>query len=279
MLKVLLIGHFLGDFYLQFNVIQKNKDKWRWLILHSFIYAFVVTLCFSIYNHNAWIIAVFAVFFGSHFILDKCKCLLENHLHKTNQKNKFDFIIYIFDQLIHIALIIGAACIFTGSSLNKFGEWIYCITRYFKTTNLSGIVLTAIVIFVPTSTFIVKLFDSLLKHEEKEIKHLNNATSTSEQVKALTEAVSTPEQDIALNKNDTQQKADFRAGKIIGYLERFIILILFITELYTLIGLVLTAKSLARFKQLEDKYFAEKFLIGTLLSLVITILTFMLCTI
>ena len=35
---------------------------------------------------------------------------------------------------------------------------------------------------------------------------------------------------------------------------------------------MLTAKSLARFRQLEDKEFAEKYLIGTLLSTFIAII-------
>ena len=43
--------------------------------------------------------------------------------------------------------------------------------------------------------------------------------------------------------------------------------------MYGSIALVLTAKSLARFKQLENKEFAEKYLVGTLISLVIALLT------
>jgi hypothetical protein len=37
------------------------------------------------------------------------------------------------------------------------------------------------------------------------------------------------------------------------------------------IGFVLAAKSLARFNQLNDKSFAEKYLVGTLLSVVIAL--------
>ena len=62
------------------------------------------------------------------------------------------------------------------------------------------------------------------------------------------------------------------AGTYIGMLERIIILLLGILGLYGSIALVLTAKSLARFKQLEDKSFSEKYLVGTLMSLIIAIL-------
>ena len=42
--------------------------------------------------------------------------------------------------------------------------------------------------------------------------------------------------------------------------------------LYTAVALVFTAKSIARYKQLEEKEFAERYLIGTLLSLFIAVL-------
>ena len=42
---------------------------------------------------------------------------------------------------------------------------------------------------------------------------------------------------------------------------------------FGLIGFVLTAKSIARFKQMEDKNFAEKYLIGTLTSFLIVLIT------
>ncbi|HEY8444783.1 MAG TPA: DUF3307 domain-containing protein [Bacilli bacterium] len=58
-----------------------------------------------------------------------------------------------------------------------------------------------------------------------------------------------------------------RVGSLIGKLERVIIVILGMMNLYTSIALVFTAKSLARFKQLEDKSFAERYLVGTFLSL------------
>ncbi|HHU55954.1 MAG TPA: DUF3307 domain-containing protein [Acholeplasmataceae bacterium] len=58
-----------------------------------------------------------------------------------------------------------------------------------------------------------------------------------------------------------------KIGSFIGKLERIIIVIFGIMTLYTSIALVFTAKSLARFKQLENKPFAERYLVGTLLSL------------
>ena len=60
-------------------------------------------------------------------------------------------------------------------------------------------------------------------------------------------------------------------GSIIGKMERLIITILVLCNQIGAIGFVLTAKSLARYKQLSEKDFAEKYLVGTLTSTAIAI--------
>lgn len=57
-----------------------------------------------------------------------------------------------------------------------------------------------------------------------------------------------------------------RAGTLVGMLERAIILTLGLLGEYGAISFVFVAKSMARFKQLENRQFAEYYLIGTLLS-------------
>ncbi|HOB86968.1 MAG TPA: DUF3307 domain-containing protein [Bacillota bacterium] len=62
------------------------------------------------------------------------------------------------------------------------------------------------------------------------------------------------------------------AGRYIGYLERAIILSLTLAGAFTSIAFVLAAKSIARYKELENKDFAEYYLVGTLLSALLAIL-------
>ncbi|MCL6494699.1 MAG: DUF3307 domain-containing protein [Ignavibacterium sp.] len=60
-----------------------------------------------------------------------------------------------------------------------------------------------------------------------------------------------------------------QTGKIIGYLERFIILISVLMDISALIGFLITAKSILRYAEIkseDDKLFVEYILIGTLLS-------------
>ncbi len=62
------------------------------------------------------------------------------------------------------------------------------------------------------------------------------------------------------------------AGALIGLLERALVLTFVLLGQYTAIGLILTAKSIARYKELEDRHFAEYYLIGTLSSMLFAIL-------
>jgi len=65
------------------------------------------------------------------------------------------------------------------------------------------------------------------------------------------------------------------AGAFIGTLERIIIVLLISINQFSTIGLVLTAKSVARYNKIaEDKQFAEYYLLGTLLSTLFALVIF-----
>lgn len=65
------------------------------------------------------------------------------------------------------------------------------------------------------------------------------------------------------------------AGSLIGSIERLLILSLISIGQYAAIGLVLTAKSIARYKKInEEKAFGEYYLLGTLISTLIVISSF-----
>ncbi|RLD16910.1 MAG: hypothetical protein DRI36_04975 [Caldiserica bacterium] len=58
-----------------------------------------------------------------------------------------------------------------------------------------------------------------------------------------------------------------KAGMIIGFLERFLVLTFVLLDRYLAIGFLFTAKSIARFEELKNRDFAEYYLIGTLSSI------------
>jgi len=62
------------------------------------------------------------------------------------------------------------------------------------------------------------------------------------------------------------------AGLYIGWLERFVVLTALLLQSPATVGLILTAKSIARYPEMKSVRFAEYFLIGTLLSMTIGML-------
>jgi hypothetical protein len=61
-------------------------------------------------------------------------------------------------------------------------------------------------------------------------------------------------------------KTEYGAGRLIGILERAILYLLVLLNQFGALGFIIAAKSFARFKELEDRRFAEYMLIGTLAS-------------
>lgn len=68
-------------------------------------------------------------------------------------------------------------------------------------------------------------------------------------------------------------KKELNAGRIIGILERLIIFFFVAIGQFAAVGFVIAAKSIVRYKELEDRNFAEYVLIGTLLSSLLAIFT------
>jgi hypothetical protein len=66
-------------------------------------------------------------------------------------------------------------------------------------------------------------------------------------------------------------KHDLSRGKLIGYIERLLVIVLTFYSAYPAIGFIVAAKSIARFKQMDDRNWAEYFLLGTLTSMFIGI--------
>lgn len=70
------------------------------------------------------------------------------------------------------------------------------------------------------------------------------------------------------------RKQDNNAGRFIGTIERIIMLIFLSIGQYSAIGLVLTAKSIARYDKIaKEPEFAEYYLLGTLLSTLAVVIT------
>ncbi|MES9943947.1 MAG: hypothetical protein ABW080_03195 [Candidatus Thiodiazotropha sp.] len=78
-----------------------------------------------------------------------------------------------------------------------------------------------------------------------------------------------------VNQPNTNQldEQEFNAGRVIGILERWLMYsVLLVSQNFNVIALIIAAKGFARFRQMEERAFAEYVLIGTLSSMLLTIL-------
>ena len=66
-------------------------------------------------------------------------------------------------------------------------------------------------------------------------------------------------------------RREYNTGRVIGLLERVIVYVAVLTDQIAAIGLVLAVKGLARFKEMDNRPFAEYVLVGTLLSLLLAV--------
>jgi hypothetical protein len=68
-------------------------------------------------------------------------------------------------------------------------------------------------------------------------------------------------------------RREYNAGRVIGILERWLMYIVLVaSQNYGVIAIIIAAKGFARFRELDDRAFAEYVLIGTLASTLLTIM-------
>ena len=247
---LLLIAHFIGDFLFQSSKIAHLKmDQFKYYLLHCAIYSGVIALpllCFGPFKN---VMILFIVITVTHAIIDYSRIkILKNMKTKKKMKmktlktdyNSMDFSVFVLDQFLHLSVIVVSAHFIYEQSF--IGDTIKTILlkhlEWQQVHNILVYVLLYIICLSPTAILIKKVFVFF---------------------------------SIQVESDHDKREELINSGYIIGILERMIILTLGLNGQLGAIGFVVAAKSLARFKQLEDKNFAEKYLLGTLLSVTISL--------
>jgi len=200
----------------------------------------------------------------SHAVIDHCRNVMLTRLANRKLDNMAsDLILFIVDQLLHVVIIVISIHLLKGpSSLGKkLLDWLSIHISVQQLVNGSAVALLYLICISPSAILIKKVLALFPPQSEEKVN--SKATSTKEE----------PGVRFSLsNENLELQDNMLGSGYLIGVLERVIVLTLGLNGQMGAIGFVLTAKSLARFKQLEVKGFAEKYLVGTLLSMGIALL-------
>lgn len=99
------------------------------------------------------------------------------------------------------------------------------------------------------------------------------ANETNLAVRALLHRFQMEPRSATPDQNGAVDEREYNAGRMIGMLERWLIyLVLVFAQNYNVIALILAAKGVARFRQMEKRAFAEYVLIGTLASILLTVM-------
>ena len=208
---------------------------------------------FSWYNLTA--ILIVSVL---HFLIDRFIKPILNQLFKQNQ-----FFTFLTDQIIHFLIIIITAIQLTPDYwITKIWDSLYGFT----VVNPQLVnALTVPVVFILLTTFtgqlIAKLFINLNKETEVESEEVK---IIKREVNGVKEVVHETTIYPIIEVNDY--------GKWIGYVERILIFMLVFLGVYEGIVIVVGLKTFARFKQLNQKNFVEKYLLGTLFSVMMAVL-------
>ena len=132
--------------------------------------------------------------------------------------------------------------------------------------------------FLLSSVFYPSIIDGVLNHFPPLIKKKESSTKKGEKSGEKCEdddAADEQEGDAKNEIKNTTKEKEVEVGKYIGVLERALILIALYINQYSLIPMLLTAKSIIRFPEVSKggKEYAEYYLVGTLTSFLLAILT------
>ena len=235
---LLLVAHLLGDFYMQSQeMADEKRKKFTSLLFHSGVYTIPIIILFIPIFSLQLIIAILIIAI-THFFIDLVKTKIKEEFISNTRK-------FIIDQCLHIAIISIIAYIYAINNwiaINFIGDFL--ISTYnslqitFSPKEFSKLFFVILMIGKPANILIQELNKKY--HTEKD------------------------------DKNESKYK---NAGKIIGTVERILIVIMILLKQYSSIGLIFTAKTITRYDKItKDPSFAEYYLVGTLLSLLVAIL-------
>jgi len=250
-LSLLFIAHLLGDFYFQSDKLAIEKNiKWHKMALHGFIYTLCIIALINLFFENASLL--FPLLLAAiHLLIDVLKRLFLRY----RRTKKHPIRLFFTDQVVHFVTILVIA-------------WFYASTQHIALSTLSttlheiysnlfvnipayqAIHLICVLLFVwKPSAMITAMVLETVRYKQQ------------------------PKQSIDVSENNVSIEQKKNAGRYIGILERLLTVIFIIMGQYTAIAFTLTAKSVARFKELENADFAEQYLIGTLMSQLLAIVS------
>lgn len=239
---LMLLSHTFGDYYFQPQAMAKLKSRSTWYVLiHAGVYAAVMFLSVLLYPCRAYFNAVI-IAAATHAMIDVIKQLILNHYAKLSILTvRQDRLAYLIDQVLHMTIILACALLTkaweggNSAALTALSEELPVVIGI-DGYELLSIVCALLAVMKPANVFIQKV--------------------------------------LVTEKPNDETRTRLRYGGRIGSLERIVSVVMMYLGQYAAIALVFTAKSVVRFKDFENRDFAEYYLYGTLMSVVTAVAVF-----
>ncbi|SDN32432.1 DUF3307 domain-containing protein [Bacillus sp. OK048] len=276
LLLTLVLAHLIADFYMQTDemVLDKMKNIKKH-IGHHFLVNLLVLVGFLLFYFNDVselknIILTLLFIVGTHLVVDLLKIKLLDRVNINKEENLKRLGFFLLDQLLHFLSILLACKLFLGiditiihnlilhdGGLSTVNTTLFILIIFILATSVAGHMIKILLGSFPNHllTFEGKY---VFKNDQQEDYFANRISGK----RGLTEEYN----------YTIFSKHDLSRGKLIGYIERLLVLVLTYYSAYPAIGFIVAAKSIARFKQMDDRDWAEYFLLGTLASMFIGLL-------
>lgn len=260
---LMLISHTFSDFVFQSRKMVEEKSKLKAIgfIKHGII-LFLISI-FTLLASDFSLLKTVIIITIVHLIIDIFKESFQKILKDLHSKGKIEnrlfnswkLAMFLIDQFLHIIIIIFIS---RGIEVNKgpvydfVSPYIYD-NNVFSNHNLKILFIITYIAF--SGAYMIPLVFNLI---------YSNISDYNEKLGTIIK------QDMK-NEDERDFIDEVKTGKWIGILERILMLIFIAGSHMAALGVIVSVKSLARFKMMENKIFSEYYLLGTLLSVVYTI--------
>lgn len=229
-----LIMHVLADFYFQTDsMAHEKREKVNVFVRHLIIYSvcmFIVVIPFIFSVPVSSLVVVWLLLAGSHALIDLVKWRIQKTAKAKTVNPSKEAWLFLVDQVLHV-ICISLILLVIPFDASHFGQNAVAQNLGRMALNDIAAVILVILFLCKPAAIIVRIVLKCVQRDK-----------------------------------DAENQGIERAGTAIGILERMIIAVFALCGQPAAIAFVIAAKSLARFKQLENQDFAERYLVGTLLS-------------
>lgn len=276
LLALLVAGHALGDFVFQTRTMVVGKGRPAVLLRHAGAVAAAHLL--ALLPFLSWPVVLAAAALGvAHGVVDGVKARWQGRGRMAGPDGgasagdaaanagdaagrrlpRTSITVFLADQAVHAATVVGAWLLLRGMDPDA---WLLVDRNLAPTLYSAGVLVTGF-------AFVGNGGSGLVRGV---LAHLAPGPGGTAGFGRTTDVEGPDEHGATAGLDDSGLEG---SGRLIGILERLLGLILVLMGQWAALAVVLAAKSIARFEELRDRPFAEYYLVGTLASLVVAVLT------